>query len=505
MLFNSLAFAVFLPIVFLMYWALPQKYRYIVLLIASYYFYMSWNVKYVVLILFTTGISYLCAVWMEKFQKKAVKRMFMAGAVTASLLVLFFFKYFDFAQNTLVRLLQSFAIELHPITLALMLPVGISFYTFQTLSYVIDVYKKEVEAEHNFFKYAAFISFFPQLVAGPIERTKNLLPQIDCEHRFTYEKGSYGMKLMAWGFFKKLVIADNLAVFVDKVFEEAGEYQGFALVLAVLFFTLQIYCDFSGYSDIAIGTAKLFDIDLMTNFKSPYFSASVKEFWRRWHISLSSWFRDYVYIPLGGNRVSKLRNVLNVMVTFCLSGLWHGAAFTYVIWGGLHGALQCVENLLFPKKKVRKAEQKTKEYREQTERRKPEWHGADRRETVRRGPVWWLRVAVVFCLVAVAWCFFRASYVGQAFYILRHMKDGLGHPVSYVLNGIRAFDTKALKQMIMPVALLAVYDYAALDRDPLVAIGKLPSPVRKAVYYGFLLMVLLLASFNSQEFVYFQF
>jgi len=294
---------------------------------------------------------------------------------------------------------------------------------------------------------------------------------------------------MAWGFFKKLVIADNLAVFVDKVFEDVEAYHGFALVLAVFFFTLQIYCDFSGYSDIAIGTAKLFDIDLMTNFKSPYFSASVKEFWRRWHISLSSWFRDYVYIPLGGNRVSKLRNVLNVMITFCLSGLWHGAAFTYVIWGGLHGALQCVENLLFPKRKGRKAE------------RKPEGS----MEHAGRGPVWWLKVAVVFCLVAGAWCFFRATSVGQAFYVLGHMKDGLRHPASYILNGIRAFDIKALKQMIIPVGLLAVYDYAALDRDPLAAVGKLPSPVRKAVYYGFLLMVLLLASFNSQEFVYFQF
>lgn len=489
MLFNSLAFAVFLPVVFLIYWAAPQKYRYMVLFISSYYFYMSWNVKYVVLILFTTGISYLCAVWMEKFQKKTAKRICMAGAVAASLLVLFFFKYFDFAQNIFARILQSFAIKLHPVTLSLMLPVGISFYTFQTLSYVIDVYKGDAEAEHNFFKYAAFISFFPQLVAGPIERTKNLLPQIAGGHRFTYEKGSYGMKLMAWGFFKKLVIADNLAVFADKVFEDAAAYHGFALVLGVFFFTLQIYCDFSGYSDIAIGTAKLFDIDLMTNFKSPYFSASIKEFWRRWHISLSSWFRDYVYIPLGGNRVSKPRNMFNVLVTFALSGLWHGAAFTYVIWGGLHGALQCVENLLFPGKK----------------RAAGTAEGESGAKAVKRGAVWWIKAAVVFCLVAGAWCFFRAASVSQAFYIFAHMTDGMGHPASYVLNGIRAFDTRALKQMIIPVALLAVYDYAALDRDPLVVIGKLPSPLRKAVYYGFLLMVFLLASFNSQEFVYFQF
>lgn len=491
MLFNSLAFAVFLPIVFFLYWAVPQKYRYIVILISSYYFYMSWNVKYVVLILFTTGISYLCAVWMEKFEKKAVKRMLMAGAVAASLLVLFFFKYFDFAQDTFIRLLSSFAIRLHPVTLSFMLPVGISFYTFQTLSYVIDVYKGEVEAEHNFFQYAAFISFFPQLVAGPIERTKNLLPQMDCEHRFTYEKGSYGMKLMAWGFFKKLVIADNLAVFVDGIFEDVWAYEGFALVLAVFFFTLQIYCDFSGYSDIAIGTAKLFDIDLMTNFKSPYFSASIKEFWRRWHISLSSWFRDYVYIPLGGNRVSKPRNVFNVLMTFTLSGLWHGAAFTYVIWGGLHGALQCVENLLFPGRKTGKGERRAQR--------------EEKGGIFGRRLIWWLKVAFVFCIVAGAWCFFRAGSVKEALYVFAHMAEGIKHPVSYVLNGVRTFDTKAIKQMVFPVMLLAVYDYAALDRDPLAAIGKLPSGVRKAVYYGFLLMVLLLASFNSQEFVYFQF
>lgn len=480
MLFNSLAFAVFLPIVFFLYWALPQKYRYIVLFISSYYFYMSWNVKYVVLILFTTAISYAGALLMEKSAKKSAKKMLMTGAAAISLLVLFFFKYFDFAQNTLVRFLQSFAIELHPVTLSLMLPVGISFYTFQTLSYVIDVYRGEVEAEHNFFKYAAFISFFPQLVAGPIERTKNLLPQIDCEHRFTYEKGAYGMKLMAWGFFKKLVIADNLAVFVDLVFGDVSAYHGFALVLAVLFFTLQIYCDFSGYSDIAIGTAKLFDIDLMTNFKSPYFSASIKEFWRRWHISLSTWFRDYIYIPMGGNRVSRLHNIWNVMVTFTLSGLWHGAAFTYIVWGGLHGAMQCVENLLFPAKKKAKAAE-------------------------RRGLAWWIRVFVVFCFVAAAWCFFRASSCSEALYVFSHMADGLGSPLSYLSVGIHAFDTGLLKQMVIPVLLLAVYDYTALDKDPLLVVGKLPSAARKAVYYAFLLMVLLLASFNSQEFVYFQF
>ena len=496
MLFNSLAFAIFLPIVFLLYWASPQKYRWVVLLIASYYFYMSWNVKYVVLILFTTFVSYLASILIPKFQQKSTKIITMLTAVCASLLVLFFFKYFNFTMETLARVCQKIAIPMQPMTLKLMLPVGISFYTFQTLSYVIDVYKGEVEPERNFFKYAAFISFFPQLVAGPIERTRNLLPQIDGEHRFTYEKGSYGLKLMAWGFFKKLVIADNMAVLADEVFETPEEFRGLSLLLAILFFTIQIYCDFSGYSDIAIGTAKLFDIDLMTNFKSPYFSSSIQEFWRRWHISLSSWFRDYVYIPLGGSRVSKVRHYFNLCFTFLLSGLWHGAAFTYIVWGGLHGVLQCVENLIFPKKK-------------RTVKSKEEIVAANQAEQKKlsesRDIVWWIRVCVVFLCAAMCWCFFRANSCSQALYILRHMVDGVTSPVAYIKTGLAVFNKGVLVEMILPLVLLGVYDFVALDQDPIKIVSGLKKPARYAIYYAFVLMVLLLASFNSQEFVYFQF
>lgn len=484
MLFNSLAFAIFLPIVFFLFWLVPQKYRWIVLLISSYYFYMSWNVKYVVLILFTTFVSYCSALLIPRYEKKSSKLTIMWLAVGASLFVLFFFKYLDFAQNTLIRVLNSFAIQLHPLTLKIMLPVGISFYTFQTLSYVIDVYKGEVEPERNFFKYATFVSFFPQLVAGPIERTKNLLPQIDCEHTFTYEKASYGIKLMAWGFFKKIVIADNLGSMVDSVFNHPDEYQGFSFVLAVLFFTVQIYCDFSGYSDIAIGTAKLFDIDLMTNFKSPYFSASIQEFWRRWHISLSGWFRDYVYIPLGGSRVSKIRHYINLCVTFLLSGLWHGAAFTYIVWGGLHGLMQCVESFFFGKKL-------RSEHKE----------GGAKKGTL----VWWIRVIVVFILVAGAWCFFRAGSLSQAVYVLGHSVQGMGHPLAYIKNGFAAFDKGALLWLVFPLILLGVYDYTALTKDPLMEISGLRKPIRYTIYYAFIFITLLLASFNSQEFVYFQF
>lgn len=334
MIFNSIAFAIFLPIVFILYWILPHRFRWLLLLISSYYFYMSWNIKYVGLIFFTTLISYLCALMIEKTQSIKFKRFYMMTSIIISIGILFLFKYFNFFSESVCNILNTFSIKLHPITLKLLLPVGISFYTFQTLSYVIDVYKGEVKAERHFGQYATFISFFPQLVAGPIERTKNLLPQIKSEHQFCYDKAVYGLRLMAWGFFKKILIADNLAIYVDKIYGNLSQYQGFSLIIATLFFTFQIYCDFSGYSDIAIGTAKLFNIDLMANFKSPYFSASVHEFWSRWHISLSTWFRDYVYIPLGGNRCTKLRHNFNLLITFLISGLWHGANWTYVVWGG---------------------------------------------------------------------------------------------------------------------------------------------------------------------------
>ena len=346
MLFNSMAFMVFLPIVFIIYWLLPHKYRWILLLLSSYYFYMSWNAKYVILIFLITGVSYVAALLLDG-EKNSIKRK---GILLASALfclgILFFFKYFNFLSESVTSVLNYFAIPASPVMLKVMLPVGISFYTFQTLGYVIDVYRGNVKAERHFGIYATFISFFPQLVAGPIERTDNLLPQIKKRHIFNYESAVYGMKLMIWGYFKKMAIADNLAQYVDMVFSEPSAYHWLDLLIAVFFFTIQIYCDFSGYSDIAIGTARLFGIDLMTNFRSPYFSTSLQEFWSRWHISLSTWFRDYVYIPLGGNRCSKMRRSFNLLVTFLVSGLWHGANWTFLFWGGIHGGMQVIENLL---------------------------------------------------------------------------------------------------------------------------------------------------------------
>ena len=276
--FNSLHFAVFLPLVFALYWSLPHRFRWFLLLLSSYYFYMSWNAKYVFLILFTTVISYAAAILLEENPRHGRRKLILGGTLIACLGVLLLFKYGNFLLESIAGLLSVFAIPFHPVTLRLLLPVGISFYTFQTLSYVIDVYRGRIKAERHFGIYATFVSFFPQLVAGPIERSENLLPQIKAEHQFDYDQASYGMKLMTWGFFKKMVIADNLALYVDRIYNNVLQYYGFSLILATVFFTIQIYCDFSGYSDIARGAAKLMGIELMENFKSPYFSTSIREF-----------------------------------------------------------------------------------------------------------------------------------------------------------------------------------------------------------------------------------
>lgn len=483
MLFNSFTFAIFLPIVFLIYWAIPHKWRWIVLFISSYYFYMSWNVKYVALILFTTFISYACALGLERADGPKKKKILIVSTMIASLGCLFFFKYFNFASESIANILNLFTLQVHPVTLNLLLPVGISFYTFQTLGYVIDVYRGDVKAEKNFGKYATFIAFFPQLVAGPIERTKNLMPQILEEHKFDYEKAASGLRLMAWGFFKKIVIADTLAVSVDTVYDSLRMYKGFPLLVVSVLFSIQIYCDFAGYSDIAIGTARLFGIDLMKNFDSPYFSTSVKDFWARWHISLSTWLRDYIYIPLGGNRVSKGRNAFNLMATFLISGLWHGANWTYVVWGGIHGFAQVVEKFLFKLKKKDKNQ-------------KP------------GGIKWWISVFVTFVFATFAWVIFRAETISDAFYVLGNMFQGITNPALYVsqITTYLGMDKLTLLGMIISVGLLTVFDYYSLTVDVLGKLKEKKKTVRWIVYVAFILFLIFnVPATSGQEFIYFQF
>lgn len=478
MLFNSIDFAVFLPIVFILYWALPHKFRWVLMLAASYYFYMSWNAKYVFLIFFTTVISYFAARLLEIVNSKKKKKWIMAGTTVLCLGVLFFFKYFNFVSESVAAVLKLFTIQTNPLTLKLLLPVGISFYTFQTLSYVIDVYKGDISAEHHFGYYATFISFFPQLVAGPIERTSNLLPQIRAVHQFDYHKATYGLKQMAWGFFKKVAIADFVSQCVSDVYNYPHNYHGFVIVLATILFAIQIYCDFSGYSDIAIGTAKLMGINLTANFRSPYFSQSIKEFWSRWHISLSTWFRDYVYIPLGGNRVGKARNAFNLMVTFLVSGLWHGANWTFVVWGSIHGAAQIVENRFI-----------SREHQKST------------------GILKWLRILAVFTFCAFAWIFFVSNSIEDAIYVICHLFDGIEHPMSY-LSGF--FELSMIKTdwfYILPsILLLGIFDYFSLMKDVICEISAKKTVVRWGIYILFTLWLLInIPCSNSGEFIYFQF
>lgn len=473
MLFNSLEYAIFLPIVFGIYWALPHRFRWPLLLAASYYFYMSWNPKYVILILLTTIVSYGTAILIENNRSGKVRKIILTSALIICLGVLFIFKYFNFFTEAIAGVLSRFTINLHPITLQLALPVGISFYTFQTLSYVIDVYRGNVKAEKNFGIYATFISFFPQLVAGPIERTENLLPQIKREKEFDYSGAVYGLKLMAWGFFKKLAIADVVATYVDIVYSSLDRCIGFDFLMAIFFFTIQIYCDFSGYSDIAIGTARLLGINLMTNFKSPYFSTSIKEFWSRWHISLSTWFRDYVYIPLGGSRCSKIKRDRNLMITFLASGLWHGANWTYIIWGGIHGIAQVVENHLNIKRNSKVAKL-----------------------------IWWM---IIFVFCNIAWVFFRAETIEDACYVLKAAIAELIHPALSLRNKVGLSKMEFYRIMCTILILFGV-DFAAVKVDVIKWISGKNAVLRWSVYLILIWMILFfMKPAGTSEFVYFQF
>lgn len=478
MLFNSLHYAVFLPIVFAVYWLMPSKLRWTVLFVASYYFYMCWNVKYVVLILFTTVVSYFAGLLISKSDSKIKSKILLTVTLVSCFGVLFVFKYFNFFSESLFDLLTSMSLNVNLRTLNLLLPVGISFYTFQTLSYVIDVYRGDVEAEKNFGIYATFVAFFPQLVAGPIERSGNLLPQIRQEHTFSYEQATYGLKLMAWGFFKKMVVADNLAVFVDRVYNNIDLYNGFSLILATVFFSVQIYCDFSGYSDIARGSAKLLGIELMENFRSPYFSGSIKEFWSRWHISLSTWFKDYLYIPLGGNRVSKPRHYLNLLITFLVSGLWHGANWTFVIWGGIHGIVQVLENILHIKSQKK------------------------------NGFTKFVSGCFVFAFAAFAWIFFRAQNISDAFYVLSNMFNGISSPISYLYDGFEAIGMSPGELAVtlgFYFAPLALYDYFSTKTDVIAWVSNRNKVLRHIIYGAVVAVVLFLHAIGEVSFVYFQF
>lgn len=393
MTFNSWEFLLFYPVVLLLYFVLPKAAKWPMLLIASYFFYMCYQTELVFLIFGTTLVSWVASNIISKTERPAVKRAALTLTLLCSLGVLFFYKYFDFLAGTVFDIAALFGNTGERFSLNLILPVGISFYTFQTLSYVIDVYRGDVETEKNFFFYALFVSFFPQLVAGPIERPDNLIPQLKKTPRWSNSEAVAGAKMMMLGFFKKICVADLVSGFVDSVYNNPGDASALSVIIATLLFAVQIYCDFSGYTDIAIGCSRIMGIRLMKNFDRPYSAASIREFWSRWHISLSTWFRDYLYIPLGGNRVHPARNLLNIFIVFAVSGLWHGAAWTFVLWGVLHGVYQIVGKLTI--------KQRNKlVYRLGFTEKSP--------------PVLLIRRFNTFILVSFAWLFFRANSISDA-------------------------------------------------------------------------------------------
>ncbi len=480
MLFNSRDFLVFFAIVVALYYSLAHRKRGILLLIASYYFYMSWQPAYIVLILTSTVAAYLCGLKMGPGVDKRSRKAYLIISLVCNLGLLFVFKYLNFFGYTVKTMLGYSPVEAAAPVLNVLLPVGISFYTFQTLSYTIDVYRGDREPETRLGQFALYVSFFPQLVAGPIERSTRLLPQFDREVQFDYERVTDGLRLMLWGMFKKVVIADTAAKLVDPVYGDLTAHQGPALATATFLFAFQIYCDFSGYSDIAIGAAKVLGFDLMENFHRPYFAKSIREFWRRWHISLSTWFRDYLYIPLGGNRVSEMRHYFNLTIVFLLCGLWHGASWTFVVWGALHGMFMVVGGA-------------TAQLRERISAAV----GLDRVPEIHKV----VKIVVTFGLTCFAWIFFRAQNISDAWYVISHLATGWDD-----LSGTYILDTPvALIVVLTAIAIMEIVHFVQRGGPVREKLKAGPVWLRWGFYYAAVIAILLLGSSEGQEFIYFQF
>ena len=489
MIFNSIAFLVFFVVVTTAYYLLPYRWRWPLLLAASCYFYMAFVPVYILILAFTIVVDYAAGHLIERSQGATRKRWLIASIV-ANVGVLAIFKYYGFLTENIEALVHSTGWTNYKIPeLGIILPIGLSFHTFQSLSYTIEVYYGRQKAERHIGIFSLYVMFYPQLVAGPIERPGNLLRQLHLSFDFHAPTVASGLRLMAWGFFKKLMIADRVAVMVDHVFNSPEQHSGPAMILASFFFAVQIYCDFSGYSDIALGAARCLGIDLMRNFRTPYYSANVSEFWKRWHISLSSWFRDYVYIPLGGNRVVKWRWYYNLMITFLLSGLWHGAAWTYIIWGGLHGFY-----LIFAIVSER-------------------WRGK-LGGTLGLGRVpginHALQVLTTFVLVDFAWIFFRANSVQDAFHIVGNLFTGLG---GFFTTDALTFWSPLLGvgkgEMYLALISIAVMELVQridLRQGAVMWVGARPAWQRWALYTGLVGTIIFFGSYyNTTQFIYFQF
>lgn len=481
MLFNSMTFAVFLTAVFILYHIVPARLRWIFLLAASYVFYMNLHVAYGLLLLFTTALTYFLALGLEKAPDRAGKKRCLLGGVLPLVGILLVFKLGAPVIDRLNALAEAGRLSMHPLTVKILLPAGVSFYFFQSMGYLIDVYRGKSKAERHFGYYALFVSFFPQLLAGPIGRADSLLPQLKKERSFDYENVTYGLKLMAWGYFKKLVIADVFATVVDKVYNNPYSYVGLVFIITTVMFAIEIYCDFSGYSDIAIGCARLFGVELAYNFRNPYLSFSIREFWSRWHISLSTWFRDYVYIPLGGSRAGHFRHCLNLFLTFLVSGFWHGSSLTFLFWGGIHGVLQILETFIYPKTRG----------------------GV----SVIRKKHWW-QLPLTFIVLCFTWIFFRANTIQDAFWIISRLFWDIGRPLNYLKTAVICLDMPYLSMfgMALSAAALFVWDLLSLKQDVIKLISRQRGLVRWPLY---VLLLVAIALFSHKgiatEFIYFQF
>ena len=413
MFFNSLHFAIFLPIVFILYWVIGAKSKInqnYILILASYYFYSCWDWRFLFLLVFSTLLDYVSGMKIEKSQTPFERKMWLWICVTINLGFLGVFKYYNFFATSFTELVHSFGFTASPILLKLILPVGISFYTFHGLSYIIDIYYQRIKAEKNFVDYSLFVSYFPLLVAGPIERATHLLPQLKVNRKFEFNKAKEGIYQIVWGLVKKVVIADSCAIYANEIFNHYNSMNSWSLILGAIYFAFQIYGDFSGYSDIALGTSKLFGIDLLRNFNYPYFSRDIAEFWRKWHISLSSWFRDYLYIPLGGSKGSKLFQVRNTFIIFLVSGFWHGANFTYVAWG-LINALYFLPLLLL----------------NQNRKNVADFTLGFNFDSVRT----LLNILSTFSLTCIAWIFFRSKTITDAFLYIKRMFENQKFSIEY--------------------------------------------------------------------------
>lgn len=494
MLFYSYQFLLFFPIVVLVYFLVPKKVRYIWLLITSYYFYMCWNAKYALLIVASTIATYLSGIAMDRIRRKYTDdikqqyycKMVLVVSCLVNLSILIFFKYFSWM---LENINAAFGMSI-TLPFSIVLPIGISFYTFQALGYTIDVYRRDIKAEKNLLRYALFVSFFPQLLAGPIGRAKNLLGQLDCENDFDYDNVRSGLLLMLWGFFEKIVIADKAAILVDSVYNNYTEHHGSVIFVATILFAFQLYCDFGGYSHIAIGAAKVLNVNLMDNFRQPYFALNIKDFWSRWHISLSTWFRDYLYIPLGGNRCSKAKKYCNLMITFLVSGLWHGASWHYVVWGALHGiyqvAAECTYKLRRKMIGVLKVKTDCFSYR-------------------------LMQRMITFVFVSLIWLFFRAETLTAAFLMCKKIFFEL-NPTVLLGDAIYNLGLNGLQLSCLVIAILVLIVVDCLhEKGKSISefIKKQNLVFRWMVYYVAILIILMsvVQTFGQDAgaFIYFQF